>query len=55
LVEIEKAMYQVVEWLRELNICLLAVAKYDLCEVKNEMFLGVESQSEIIFCLLVVP
>jgi hypothetical protein len=53
--EIEKARYQVVEWHWEINICLLAFPKYDLCIVEKMMFLGVERPCKIIFCLLVAP
>jgi hypothetical protein len=41
--EIEKAMFQVVEWHWELNIWVQVVPKYDLNEVEKVMFLGVES------------
>jgi hypothetical protein len=47
---IEKAMYPVVEWLWELNINILSVTKYDLCEVEKAMFLGYGSPCELIFC-----
>jgi hypothetical protein len=44
-------MFQVVEWHYELNMCLLAVPKYDMCEVEKAMIPGVESPCEIIFCI----
>jgi hypothetical protein len=50
--EIGKATIQLVEWHWKLNICLLAVPKYDLCGDDKSMILGVESPCEIIFCLL---
>jgi hypothetical protein len=48
-------MFLVVEWNWELNICLLAVPIYDLCEVEKAMFLVVGSPCEITFCLLDAP
>jgi hypothetical protein len=47
--EIEKTIFQGVDWHWELNICLLAIPKYDLCEVEKSMFLGVEILCEIIY------
>jgi hypothetical protein len=53
--KVDKAMFQGVGKHWELNICLLAFPKYDLCEVEKSIFLGVETPYEIIFYLLVGP
>jgi hypothetical protein len=41
--EIDKVMFEVVEWNWELNIRLLAIPKYDLCEVEKAKLLGVRN------------